>query len=124
MDTRDSRITRTLELIDQRMHERLNVADLAASVDLSVSQFTRLFRGATGTTPGAYVQACRLSRARTLVERTSLSIAEIMHQVGFSDRSHFARDFQRAYGFSPRTLRVQLRYSGRALRTRPCAANR
>ena len=114
METRDRRIKRTLERIDTRLHERLHVDDLASSADLSVSQFTRLFRAATGTTPGAYIQECRLLRARTLVERTSLPIAEIMRQVGFSDRSHFARDFQRAYGFSPRTLRVHLRLQAAA----------
>jgi AraC family transcriptional regulator len=116
--TRDPRIGRALELIDACLGERLSVARLASSVELSVSQFTRLFRAATGATPGAYLNARRLSRARTLVERTSLPVAEIMRQVGFSDRSHFSRDFQRAYGFSPRTLRVQSRHSGVA--TRPC----
>lgn len=116
--SRDPRIERALELIDVSLGDRLSVARLASSVELSVSQFTRLFRAATGTTPGAYLNARRLSRARTLVERTSLPVAEIMRQVGFSDRSHFARDFQRAHGFSPRTLRVHLRHS--RVVTKPC----
>ena len=115
--TKDRRIEQALELMDGRLNERLRVAELASTVGLSVSQFTRLFHSAVGTTPGAYLQACRLSRARTLVERTSLPIAEIMRQVGFSDRSHFSRDFQRLHGFSPRTLRVQLRSSGQRLKT-------
>ena len=122
--TPDRRITRALELIEERLHEPLSVARLAASAELSVTQFTRLFRRAVGTTPGAYLQACRLSRARTLVERTSLPIAEIMRQVGLSDRSHFARDFRRVHGFSPRTLRVQLRYSGGQIKPFAKAANR
>ena len=91
METKDRRIQRALELIERRLHERLSVSDPASAVGLSVSQFTRLFRELMGTTPGAYLNACRLSRARTLVERTSLPIAEIMRQVGFSDRRNFAR---------------------------------
>ena len=122
--TPDRRVERVLEMIDQRLQEPLTVTTLAASAELSVSQFTRLFRRAVGTTPGAYLQACRLSRARTLVERTSLPIAEIMRQVGVSDRSHFARDFQRVHGFSPRTLRLQLRHSGSAFKPFMKAANR
>ena len=122
--TPDRRVTRALELIDERLHEPLSVVSLAAGAELSVGQFTRLFRRAIGTTPGAYIQARRLSRARTLVERTSLPIAEIMRQVGVSDRSHFARDFRRAHGFSPRTLRVQLRYSGGSVKPFAKAANR
>jgi AraC-like DNA-binding protein len=51
----------------------------------------------------------RMTRARILVERTSLTIAEVMSQVAVSNRSHFARAFRSAHGVSPRTLRVQLR---------------
>ena len=115
--TRDPRIERVLALIEARLDQRLRIATLASSVELSVSQFSRLFRAAVGMTPGAYLNACRLSRARTLVERTSLPIAEVMRQVGVSDRSHFARDFQRVHGFSPRTLRVQLRHSGARMKS-------
>jgi transcriptional regulator GlxA family with amidase domain len=68
--TTDPRIDRALQMIDRHMHERLSVDQLAAAVGLSVSQFTRLFRQAVGTTPGAYLHQSRMSRARTLVERT------------------------------------------------------
>lgn len=105
----DIRIRRTIERMEEQLHRRLTVTDLAAAVGLSVAQLTRLFRQTTGCTPGAYLQALRLQRARILVERTSLPVGEVMVQVGIFDRSHFTRAFRRAHGVCPRILRVQLR---------------
>jgi len=105
----DQRVRRTITTMEERMRERLTLSELAGAVGLSVTHLTRLFRTETGVTPGAFLHDLRMTRARALVERTSLPVAEVMAQVGISDRSHFARDFRRAYGLSPRTLRVQLR---------------
>ena len=86
----DARVQRTIE----KMEEQL------------------LFRAATGTTPGAFLHELRMTRARILVERTSLPVNEVMVQVGLSDRSHFARDFRRAHGLGPRALRMHRRMAG------------
>lgn len=105
----DARVQRTIDRMPEQLHRRVTVAELAGTVGLSVAQLTRLFRLATGRTPGAFLLDLRMMRARILVERTSLAITEVRTQVGISDRSHFARGFRRAYGLSPRTLRVELR---------------
>jgi transcriptional regulator GlxA family with amidase domain len=105
----DSRVRRTIERMEEQLHRRLAVTELAAAAGLSVAQLTRLFRQTTGCTPGAYLQALRMQRARILVERTSLPVTEVMVQVGIFDRSHFTRAFCRVHGVGPRTLRVQLR---------------
>jgi transcriptional regulator GlxA family with amidase domain len=52
-----------------------------------------------------------MARALMLVQCTPLSIAEIRTRVGMADRSHFARDFRRAHGFSPRTTRIHVQLS-------------
>lgn len=105
----DTRVERTIILVDELLHTGISVAGLASRVDLSLSRLSRLFRQEVGMTPGAYLHIRRMMRARALVERTSLSIREIMTQVGIADPSHFARDFRRIHGYSPRTLRMQLR---------------
>jgi AraC family transcriptional regulator, arabinose operon regulatory protein len=111
----DPRVQHAIDRMEERLHTRLSIGDLAAEVGLSISQLARLFRDAIGTTPHAHLRHLRMTRARILVERTSLSIADVMSQVGMSDPSHFARDFRRAHGFSPRALRQHLRWTvGRA----------
>jgi transcriptional regulator GlxA family with amidase domain len=109
----DRRVWQVMAAMEAQLHTRVSIADLAAGVGLSVSHLARLFRDATGTTPRAHLHALRMARARLLLERTSLSIAEIMSQVGAADPSHFARDFRRAYGASPRALRQELRWTVR-----------
>jgi transcriptional regulator GlxA family with amidase domain len=107
----DPRVQSTIERMEEQLHRRLPVSELADAVGLSVAQLTRLFREELGVTPGAFLHELRMNRARILVETTSLPIVEIMGQVGISDRSHFARDFKRAHGLSPRTHRMHTRAS-------------
>ena len=108
----EPRVQRTIDRMEEQLHRSLAVSELASAVNLSVTHLTRLFREATGMTPGAFLHQLRMQRARILLERTTLSVTEVMAQVGISDRSHFARDFRRAHGASPRTLRVQPRPHG------------
>ena len=105
----DPRVSRTIEVIDEQLHRPLTVAELARIAGLSVVHFTRLFRRATGQTPALFIRERRLERARILIERTSLSVSEVMAQVGIADRSHFARDFRNLHGLGPRSLRMRVR---------------
>jgi AraC family transcriptional regulator len=105
----DPRVSRTIEVIDEQLHRPLTVAELARIAGLSVVHFTRLFRRATGQTPALFIRERRLERARILIERTSLSVSEVMAQVGIADRSHFARVFRNLHGLGPRSLRMRVR---------------
>ena len=108
----DTRVTHTLQQVEEQLHTGVGVRELAAQAGLSVSRLSRLFREAVGMSPSAYLRERRMFRARILIERSNLSVREVMIQVGISDPSHFARDFRNTHGFSPRTLRQQLRITG------------
>jgi AraC-like DNA-binding protein len=102
----DSRIARTLALIEAQMDERWTIQRLAASADLSPSRFMTLFRRVTGMAPGQYLQERRMVRARALLERTFVTVGEAMTRVGCRDPSHFARSFKRHHGFPPSACRL------------------
>jgi AraC family transcriptional regulator of arabinose operon len=104
METPDPRITWAVEHLQRRLHEPVTIAALAARVNLSPSRFRHLFRRQTGIGPALYLQRLRLRRARLLIERTFLSVKEVMGLVGYSDPSHFSRDFRRFHGVSPSAL--------------------
>jgi len=89
----------------REMAQPLSVKALCALVNLSCSRFRALFAAQTGLSPLRYLQRVRLRRARLLVERTFLSVKEVMALVGYNDPSHFARDFRRAHGAAPSTFR-------------------
>lgn len=85
--------------------EPLRVPELAARVNLSPSRFRDLFSAQTGVGPAQYLQGLRLRRARLLIERTFLTVKEVMALVGYNDPSHFSRDFRRYHGVAPSSLR-------------------
>jgi transcriptional regulator GlxA family with amidase domain len=101
----DPRITATVALMQQRFGQPIPIVDLAAAVNLSPSRFRHLFTSQVGVGPAVYLQRLRLRRARLLIERTFLSVKEVMALVGYNDPSHFSRDFRRLHGVSPRVLR-------------------
>jgi AraC-like DNA-binding protein len=109
----DPRVKHAVAVISEHLRLRISIAAMAAEAGLSVSQFTRLFRRDLGSAPSAFVSRLRMERAALLLERTNLSVMEVMREVGISDPSHFARDFRRAHGFSPRTFRQHVRSSVR-----------
>jgi transcriptional regulator GlxA family with amidase domain len=101
----DPRIARIVELMERGLHERLSVARLAAHVHLSPSRCAQLFRQDTGVSPHQYLHELRLERARTLLERTFLSVGEVMTRVGLHDTDRFERDITRRFGTAPNELR-------------------
>jgi len=93
--------------MEEAIDRELLVAGLAAAVNLSPSRFAYLFRRETGVPPARYLHMLRMERARILLERTFLSVKEVMAFVGVNDPSHFSRDFRRHHGVAPTGLRTR-----------------
>ena len=107
--TIDDRIARALDAMEQRLSEALTVGDLAAVAGLSPSRFAHLFRRTVGVPPLRHLHALRMRRAQQLLEESSLPIRNVMRQVGWSDPSHFSKDFKRRFGIGPRGYRSRIR---------------
>jgi transcriptional regulator GlxA family with amidase domain len=101
----DMRVRQVVRLMDEHRAAPLSVEQLARAVNLSPSQLTRLFREHTGSAPARFARELRLRHAYELIQTSFLSIKEVMAAVGWSDPSHFCRDFKRKYGVSPKGLR-------------------
>ena len=101
----DPRISWTVAHMQRHLAEPMAITDLATRINLSPSRFRALFTAQTGVGPAQYLQWLRLRRARLLLERTFLSVKEVMGLVGYNDPSHFARDFRRLHGAPPTAFR-------------------
>jgi len=101
----DPRIQSAVADMNRRLQEPINLADLAAAINLSTSRFRHLFRAETGKSPARYLRDLRMERASVLLARTFLSVKEVMAAVGCKDPSHFARDFRKYFGKTPREWR-------------------
>ena len=98
----DHRVQTIIALIDEDdMRTIPSVNELAHLVHLSSSRLNHVFRVETGKSLAHYVKALRMRRARELLESTFLNVKEIMAIVGFTDVSHFVKDFRRTFGLTP-----------------------
>lgn len=100
-----STVDRVAQLVEARLADQIDLADLAAVARLSPYHFHRCFRLTTGLAPHAFVTARRMDRARLLVSATTRPVDEIATSVGFSNLSHFRRVFRRHHGLPPSALR-------------------
>ncbi|MFZ1889602.1 MAG: AraC family transcriptional regulator [Candidatus Binataceae bacterium] len=105
--------------IEQHAHEKLDLAGLAQSVNLSPFHFLRIFRRETGVTPYRFLVQTRIRNAIELLRDTSQPVTDIAFDVGFGDLSNFINAFRREVGCSPRAYRKSgLRLTPRAQRRR------
>lgn len=81
------------------------VGELAREVGLSPAQFRRSFRAWMNQSPREHLQSQRLERARLLLQTTAEPVAQVAARSGFSNASHFTRQFKRAQGISPAAYR-------------------
>jgi transcriptional regulator GlxA family with amidase domain len=101
----DPRVAHIIGRMETALDQEVPVSALAAAVNLSASRFAYLFRRETGLPPARYLHRLRMERARNLLERTCLTVTEVMAYVGVNDPSHFSRDFRRYHGVPPTALR-------------------
>lgn len=73
---------------------------LAQSAGMSRYQLIRAFRAATGMTPHAYQLNASINRARSSLQEGT-ALAQLAHELGFADQSHFQRVFKAHAGITP-----------------------
>ncbi len=77
------------------------VSTLAAKALMSERTFARRFLAETGTTPHKWLNQQRVLAARTLLERTDLSVEQIAGRVGFNSAVVLRDHFREVIGMSP-----------------------
>lgn len=102
----DHRIAKVRSLLEEDCGRKINLKELARSVNLSPWRLSHLFKQETGTSVVHFVHAVRIRAAKTLLEDTYLTIKEIRTRVGFPDESNFIRAFDKAYHTSPSLYRL------------------
>src|SRR4051794_37781490 len=89
-----------------RYSEPLSLDAMASSAYLSRFYFSRLFRSTTGTSPGRFLTAIRLYKAKDLLLDTEMSVTDIAYGVGYNSLGTFISRFTRSVGTSPARYRA------------------
>lgn len=82
-----------------------SVPALARACGMSVATLRRVFVATVGQSPQAYVAACRMRRAQTLLYATNDRVTDIAQSLGYEDVSGFNRAFLTYCGMSPTAYR-------------------
>jgi AraC-like DNA-binding protein len=86
-----------------RDHYQTTVTNLqlAKLAHMSVRAFERKFQASFHLTPQKYLRKLRMRMASRALIYTRASIAEVAIECGFSDQSHFTREFRRHFERTP-----------------------
>jgi AraC-like DNA-binding protein/ketosteroid isomerase-like protein len=103
----DPRVRTALALMQENLKGAWSPDTLARAVNLSPSRFHHLFKAEIGMAPAHYHRALRLEQAAKLLQTSRLTVKQIMNEVGVEDKSHFAREFKKAYGLTPTAYRAK-----------------
>jgi AraC-like DNA-binding protein len=93
--------------ITDHLGEPFSAADVAASLAMSESRFSRFFRRATGNTFTDFVNRVRINRACQLLMESDRLITGICYEVGFQNVANFNRRFLDIKGVTPCEFRRQ-----------------
>jgi AraC family transcriptional regulator len=100
-----TQLQQAIDYIQTHLNRDLSLAELASVISISPTYFASLFKQAMGISPHQYVIQQRVERAKLMLLRTDLAIADIALQVGFSSQSHLTQQFKRATGLTPKQVR-------------------
>ncbi|WP_315767110.1 MULTISPECIES: helix-turn-helix transcriptional regulator [unclassified Bradyrhizobium] len=82
-------------------HLDVSLAELAEECHLSVTHFARAFRQSTGMPPHQWLLARRISKAKSLLAKSDLTLTEIALACGFYSQSHLNTAFKNSTNLSP-----------------------
>lgn len=101
-------VDNAIAFMKENYREKLQLADVADHVYVSVWHLSKLLNSTTGKNFSELLNGIRIDRAKELLKDPSLHIAEIAEAVGFLDMAHFARVFKKHTGMSANEYRNQL----------------
>jgi AraC family transcriptional regulator len=100
-----TQLQQAIDYIHAHLDHDLSLAELASTINISPTYFASLFKQAVGIAPHQYVIQKRVERAKLMLSKTDLAIADIALQVGFSSQSHLTQQFKRFTGVTPKQIR-------------------
>jgi transcriptional regulator GlxA family with amidase domain len=101
----DDAISGAQEWLHENFHRNFLLEATAKRVGMSLRNFVRRFKQATGDSPLIYLQKLRIAAAKRLLESDHRTMQEIGGAVGYQDVAFFRQVFQRHTGVSPSAYR-------------------
>lgn len=102
-------LRKIIELIRNNIeNENLQSLFIEKKLGISSSQLYRKIKQIFGFSPGDLIRTIRLKHAAELLQKSTLTVSEVVYKSGFNNRSYFYREFKKMYNTTPKAY--QLRY--------------
>jgi AraC-like DNA-binding protein len=96
---------RAVRMLQQQAEAGVSLKAIAMELGISQVQLTRLFKHEFQTTPSAYAANLRMDKVKLMLVNSSLTLAQIAEQCGFTDEHHLSKSFKKTYGMNPSSYR-------------------
>jgi two-component system response regulator YesN len=87
--------------IKKNCHTDLSLEAMAKEFNLSPQYVSKIFKDEIGVSYIDYLTACRIEKAKQMMEKGSFSLKEIAYEVGYNDPNYFSRVFKKVCKMSP-----------------------
>lgn len=98
-------IRRGIDILSIEWNRNERISRYAQLCGISESYFHMLFKKWSGLSPVEYRNRLRVAHAKSILQNTSMSVAEVAVAVGFDDQFYFSRVFKLVTGTSPQKYR-------------------
>ncbi len=102
------KLQQAIAYMHDHLSKNLSLGAIAHELDMSHYYFSRLFKRSMGVSPYQYVLRLRIERTEYLLRTTSLTVAAIAQQVGFSNQNQLTIQFRKFTGITPSNYRKQI----------------
>jgi transcriptional regulator GlxA family with amidase domain len=100
-DHNDEEILKAQKYIEDNVHEKITIDELADKTFISRRTFERRFKQATNNSVLEYIHRVKIETAKRSFETSRKNINEVMFDVGYSDTKAFRAMFRKVTGLSP-----------------------
>ncbi|WP_378944114.1 helix-turn-helix domain-containing protein [Paracoccus sp. R86501] len=100
--------TRFLQMVEKNLRAQWPIARYAEELQITPERLSAILRKTTERAPLALIHARIIQEANVLLTNSSMQIADIAENLGFSDPAYFSRFYKRMTGHSPNRQRRDL----------------
>jgi AraC family transcriptional regulator of arabinose operon len=98
-------VSKTIAYMQQKINTPVKLEEIAASVNISASHFSAIFKSKTGHSPIEYFNQLKIQKACQYLSFTNMAVKEIAINLGIEDQYYFSRMFTKLMGISPTKYR-------------------
>ncbi|KXJ98726.1 MAG: AraC family transcriptional regulator [Acidobacteria bacterium OLB17] len=98
-------LARLREILNDHWADDLGLSELASILGVHPVTISKYFSKCFSCTLGEYVRKLRVNKSLTLIKSRDLPLTDVALECGFTDQSHFIRNFKRQTGFLPKEFK-------------------